>query len=42
MAWNEHDQQLDAQIKIKITMPSWWEHRTGTHTMTKTDDRISN
>ena len=22
MAWNEHDWQLDAQIKI--TMPSWW------------------
>ena len=33
MAWNEHDWQLDAQIKI--TMPSWWEHQMGMHNMTK-------
>ena len=33
MAWNKHDRQLDVQIKI--TMPSWWEHRMGTHSMTK-------
>ena len=35
MAWNEHNQQLDAQIKIQITMPSRWEHRTDMHNTTK-------
>ena len=35
MAWNEHDWWLDAEIKIKITLPSQQEHRTGTHDMTK-------
>ena len=31
MVWNEHDQQLDAQIKI--TMPIWQKHRMGMHNM---------
>ena len=33
IVWNEHDQQLDAQIKI--TMPSQQEHRISTHNTTK-------
>ena len=33
MVWNEHDQWLNAQIKI-IT-PSWWEHRMGMCNMPK-------
>ena len=33
MAWNVHDWQLNAEIKI--TMASQQEHRMGTHNMTK-------
>ena len=33
MAWNEHDQQLDTQIKT--SMPSWQKNRMGTYNMTK-------
>ena len=33
MVWNEHDWHLHAQIKI--TTPSWQEHRMGMHNMTK-------
>ena len=41
MAWNEHNWQLDAQIK-KITMPSWQEYRMDTHNMTKKNDMACN
>ena len=35
MAWNKHDQQLDAQTKIQIAMPNWQEHKVSMYNMTK-------
>ena len=35
MAWNEHNQWLDAQIKKEITMPSQQKHSIGTHNAIK-------